>query len=175
MLRRVEPGRLALDRGMYLDIGSSVLTMGAGYEVPADRVLHERIDDDVVIIHIASGNYYALGGSAVDVWANLLAGHSPQSIVAGLRSTYEGPTRREFERDVRRTVRFLSDEDLIITSGRGDSPSEAPVFTLAAYSGPQVERHTDMQRFLLLYTPPEEASAEPTGSEINDSPIPLPV
>src|SRR2546430_8577258 len=40
------------------------------------HVAHERLDDEVVVINLESGAYYALDGPAADCWTLLSAGTS---------------------------------------------------------------------------------------------------
>ncbi|MFM9114564.1 MAG: PqqD family protein [Planctomycetota bacterium] len=56
------------------------------YEVNAPDVVSEAFDAQVVIINLATGHYYSLGGIAGSLWSLLGAGHSTQAIVESLQA-----------------------------------------------------------------------------------------
>jgi hypothetical protein len=56
------------------------------YEVNAPDVVSESFDAQVVIINLANGHYYSLGGVAGPLWSLLTGGHSTEAILASLQS-----------------------------------------------------------------------------------------
>ena len=43
-------------------------------KVNAPRMVHETVDDEVIVIDLATGAYYSLAGSAAHIWALIAAG-----------------------------------------------------------------------------------------------------
>lgn len=56
------------------------------YEVNAPDVVSETFDDQAVILNLATGHYYSLGGIAAPLWNLLIGGHSAADILASVAS-----------------------------------------------------------------------------------------
>lgn len=56
------------------------------YEVNAPDVVSESFDAQVVIINLANGHYYSLGGVAGSLWSLLTGGHSVEAIIVSLET-----------------------------------------------------------------------------------------
>ena len=56
------------------------------YEVNAPDVVSEIFDDQAVIINLANGHYYSLGGIAGTLWSLLTVGHATEAIFVSLET-----------------------------------------------------------------------------------------
>ena len=112
--------------------------------IPADRVVSETIDGEVVAIDLESGRYYSLEGPAARAWEAIQAGQDLDGIAstvaaaAGVRADEAGP-------DVAAFLAELEAEGLLV-GGNGSAPA-AP--------GPGrvplvLHRYTDMQDLIVL-------------------------
>lgn len=54
------------------------------YEINAPDVVAEKFDEDVVILNLADGRYFGLGGSANAIWTLIQDGHTPAAVVADI-------------------------------------------------------------------------------------------
>lgn len=120
--------------------------------VNPDRVVHETIEGETIVIHLDTGTYYSLRGSAAHIWDMLEAGWSADEVTDELALCYE--TRADaLAGSVREFVSGLVREDLV--ERRNGDASAQPRRPVASppdgeFSPPKIEKFTDMQYFLLL-------------------------
>jgi hypothetical protein len=57
------------------------------YTINGPDVVAEDFDGQTVILNLANGHYFSLGGIASSIWALLLAGHTLQSILNSIASS----------------------------------------------------------------------------------------
>ena len=57
--------------------------------LPAAKVHARRFDDEVVILDLAGGDYYALDAVGARIWEELFAGKTPGEIARVLVSEYQ--------------------------------------------------------------------------------------
>jgi hypothetical protein len=125
--------------------------------VNAPQVIHETIDGEVIIINLASGNYYSAKGCGADVWDVIQQSRSAvPEIVAAVAARFARPAG-EIEADVVRFLDQLRAEDLVAddVDGEPGSPALELVRTNGDRSGrvfepPVLEKYTDMQDLVLL-------------------------
>jgi hypothetical protein len=126
--------------------------------IKAPTVIHEIIDDEVVIIHFDSGNYYSLNGVGVDVWRFIEAESTHDEIISGITSLY-----RDGEENIDDAVSFLIEElekeDLVEFIEKGSSATDADNpyrikhdlgAEMAVFTPPVLNKFTDMKELLLL-------------------------
>jgi len=78
-----------------------------------EKISHETIDGEVVIINLESGAYYSLDNSAAQIWGFIEKGYSNGAMVKELESLFQGSSR-DIESAVERFMKELHAEDLII-------------------------------------------------------------
>jgi len=130
--------------------------MEARFTVNAPHVIHETIDGEVIIINLASGNYYSVKGSGAQIW-HLIQTASSTSVaqISGeLERLVELPADG-VEASVARFVEELQAEDLITAAPGGDVPTAAAVAAngtgeRVAFAQPVLEKYTDMVDLVLL-------------------------
>ena len=117
-----------------------------------ERVVHETIDGETLVIHLASGAYFSLRESGAVIWELLLREGSVAGAAAALAARHPAQ-EAEVVAAVERLARELTSEDLLV-SGPGPSaprrPDADPLSESAEFVGPVLERYTDMQYFLML-------------------------
>ena len=121
-------------------------------------VVDEVFDDEVVIIHFDTGNYYSLDSVGTEIWGLIEGGASVGEIVASLAQRYDD-SHAEMEEAITRFVVELQEEDLVAASAPknltalqgGEKRSAAPPATSGQpFRAPIISRYTDMQDLLLL-------------------------
>ena len=132
------------------------MTDGRRFRVPRQKVVHETIDGEAILIQLDTGYYYSLGGTGAEIWALLDGEASKEEILEHLRRCYEADPA-EVESAVDRLLGDLAVEELIELDGRaapdrqehsnGGPPAAQ---TRAAWVTPELQRFTDMQDFLRL-------------------------
>jgi hypothetical protein len=117
------------------------------FVVDPERVVHETIDGETILINLDEGTYHSLSGSGPEVWALLTAGASEGEIVRLLCERH-GADEPAVAPEIRRVLGELELQGLI-APGEPERVGDAP----AASNGfvpPVLQSFTDMQYLLLL-------------------------
>jgi hypothetical protein len=149
--------------------------MNSGYRVNSPRVMHETIDDEVIVVDLSTGSYFSLRAAGAAVWHALDGGLSEEEISDALIARYDGAPE-EIATAVAGLLRELTDEGLIV-SANGTEEARAMAVSLAAqeseprerFQPPVLEKHTDMQDLILL-DPVHEVGAQGWPQAQGDAP-----
>jgi hypothetical protein len=125
------------------------------FRLDHERVVHETIDGETILVQLETGNYYSLRGTAGETWKLLESGLSIDGAVAEIQSRYEDVDRTLIDGGVRALADELVRERLLepcvpangAAAASGSVALDPPAPTFAA---PTLEKYTDMQGFLLL-------------------------
>jgi hypothetical protein len=136
----------------------------AGRLVVEPWMTHERLDDQVMMINLETGAYFALERPAADCWSALSDGAGVDGIVAEVVAGFEvAPERARV--DVEAFLATLVDEGIVrwatdapadVAPGgpapdpAGDGTGAAPAGARGPYRPPQIEKHDDLEELLLL-------------------------
>lgn len=126
-----------------------------GLRVNSPHVIHETIDGEVIVINLASGNYYSVKGAGADVWDVIQAspGADRTTIAAAVAARF-GREREDVERDIAGFLQQLEQEQLVAAGENGAVASAAPASEPGAgaktFEPPSLEKYTDMQDLVLL-------------------------
>ncbi len=118
-------------------------------------VVSETIDGELVVMNLATGNYFSSAGSGAALWARLECGGSADDLAAVLvaRHRLDAAAARA---DVERFLGQLQAESLVRIATQGDAlaaPAPAPTVTPTAsepYEAPQMHVYSDMRDLLML-------------------------
>jgi hypothetical protein len=123
--------------------------------VDSERVVHETIDDETILIDLDTGIYYSLAGSGAEIWTLLSSGITLADAAEVLRHRY--PSDGEIpQHELHRLALELVDEGLLTpnnlpASQNGpvdrrseDGPAARP------FEPPLLHRYEDMEYFLRL-------------------------
>lgn len=119
------------------------------------QVISETVGGETIIVNLASGHYFTLQGTAVDIWEALLRGEPTQSIVAGLSARYAAREGEIAEAVDTLISEFTAAELVTVAEINGHAPV-APVADASAAEGlpefehPSFTTFTDMQDIILL-------------------------
>ncbi|BCM94377.1 hypothetical protein IAD21_06284 [Abditibacteriota bacterium] len=127
------------------------------YKVSSNAVF-EAFDDEVIVINMVSGSYFALDQVGLGIWTLLEGNHSLHHIVETTKQHYQGDPVT-IEESVKVLVGELEQEGLIIRAEEGSS-NGASVALLSSspingtnrpiFQKPVLSKFTDMQDLLLL-------------------------
>jgi hypothetical protein len=121
------------------------------YRIPPNRVSHERLGDEVIIINLEKGAYYSGSGSAADLWTLLAAGASLDQLIDLLSRQY-GLSAPEIRGDVERCIQSLIAADIIEPAGDGLSSAilVLPEAEERRWQAPGFDEYTDMWDLIKL-------------------------
>lgn len=113
-------------------------------------IAHERVDGEVIAIHMTEGHYFSMSGPAADVWSLLVDGYSAQEISTFLSGVFERVVEiTDFEPFVSQLVAF----QLIVPSQAQDAAVGAELpndYERRLWSQPLVEKFEDLEDLILL-------------------------
>lgn len=116
-------------------------------------MLHQTIDGEVVIINLATGNYYSLRHTAAEMWSAIERGAAPEEITAELAAKYLA-TLETLEASTARFLDELRTEGLIEVdddaAGRPLLDEKNRPSGTFPFEPPVVEKFADMQDLIML-------------------------
>ena len=124
------------------------------YAINAPDVIAEDFDGQTVILNLANGHYFSLRGIAAPIWSSLLAGHTPQSILASIRAS-----RPELLDASHAFLEQLLPLNLVRPQDTGDPPD--PIVATWSTEGPDIEIFDDLAE--LIYADPIHDVDEQAG------------
>lgn len=124
------------------------------YRVNSPHVISETVGGETIIVNLASGHYFSLQETAVDVWEGIERGQAAETIVLELEQRYEAG-EGEIEAAVRKLLDdFVAAELLVVEgNGAGAAPTVAAPQEAGArppFVAPSFSTFTDMQDIILL-------------------------
>lgn len=115
------------------------------YRINSPSVIHETIDDEVVIINLDKGHYYSLNGSGARIWTGLLSGAEPAEVAA----SFEGDTAVA-ETGVLELTTELEQEGLIVPVDGAGATGKLEGAVAMPFEPAKLQRYSDMEELLLL-------------------------
>jgi hypothetical protein len=123
----------------------------AGRIVVEPWITHEHLDDQVIMINLETGAYFALEATAADCWSALVGGAAFDDIVSYVVRRYD-VDESSAARDVDVFIDALTAEGLVQRSTEPTIPlaDDGTITPRAAYRAPVIEKHDDLEELLLL-------------------------
>jgi len=115
------------------------------YRINSPSVIHETIDDEVVIINLDKGHYYSLDGCGARIWKGLIGG-APLTAIA---ASFEGEAGA-IDAEVRELVADLEQEQLVVPAEAGTAPGAVEDGPKLPFEPAKLQRYSDMEELLLL-------------------------
>jgi hypothetical protein len=121
------------------------------YRVDTSRVSHDRLQDEVIVINVASGAYYSGSGTAADVWTLIAQGVSRDEAVRQLASAY-ATDEKHITADVEACIATLLARGLIEADDHPVNNGTAllPEGMRGAWAPPAFDEYTDMWELIKL-------------------------
>lgn len=119
------------------------------------QIIHQTVDDEVVIVDLMSGSYFSLRGSAEVIWAAMERGDDRPAIIDAVASRYEAD-RHFLENAIDSFLAELRALELVVEGS--NAPAAAAELELGAeppaervpFEAPVLERFDDLQDLILL-------------------------
>lgn len=114
------------------------------------HVMHETIDDEVVVVNLSTGTYYSFDGVGVRLWEWIDGGRSADDLVRIARAHFSGDGDAVAQ-SVRRFLEELRTEGLVASEAAAadGTPDPAPTDGAVAFAEPALQKYTDMEALLL--------------------------
>jgi hypothetical protein len=125
------------------------------YRVNSPQVISETVGGETIIVNLATGHYFNLQGTAVEVWEAVVEDAPLQAIVARLAGRYAAADG-EIAQAVEQLLNDLTAAELVVPEEDGDAatlevasspPAEGQ---LPPFTQPTFATFTDMQDIILL-------------------------
>jgi hypothetical protein len=118
------------------------------------KVVHETIEDEVLIINTESGAYYSLRGSAASIWSGIERGLSGPMLRAALLRRYTAG-EAEIAAAIDPFVAELLAEDIVVLADAPNVETPLPAVDLAEappepFVRPAIEKFSEMADLLTL-------------------------
>jgi hypothetical protein len=121
--------------------------------VNSPQVISETVGGETIIVNLASGHYFSLQGTAVEVWQALERGEAVETIVLELEQRYEAADG-EIVAAVQKLLDDFAAAELLVADGNGTGTvTRAPsqdVGERVPFVSPSFTTFTDMQDIILL-------------------------
>ena len=118
-------------------------------KIRTPEVVHETVDDEVVIINLDKGIYYSTDGVGACIWSQVAEGLDREAIVRWGADNFADVGSAEA--DVRAFLAELEANELVTeTSEPAPAVTTAEQPTPVAYRRPELQVFTDMEDLLLL-------------------------
>jgi hypothetical protein len=120
------------------------------YRFNRDSFAFECFDEEVVVLDLVEGIYYAFGGAAVVAWPYIIARH-PEPVIASTLAKSYGVKLDELTRDLTEFVERLVSEKILLTAPEDISELDrSQLNAVGEYQGFIFERHAEMEDLLTL-------------------------
>jgi len=123
----------------------------SGFRVDEREVIHETLEGEAVLVHLGTGTYFSLGGSAAEIWPLVVAGAGRDEILAEAVRRFEGEGGT-IEQEVGDLLGQFLEHGLAVAAPPRELPdtmkhADGPA---TPYLAPRLEVFEDMQELLLL-------------------------
>lgn len=113
-----------------------------------EAVVVQSIEDELVLVNLESGVYYALSGSAAVIFSLLDGGCHLDKLVEAVSECYQEDLKGSAT-EINEFVEQLKGESLLVP-GNGTCGLSASGFVIAGFSLPVLNKYEDLQELLLL-------------------------
>lgn len=130
-----------------LDVNGDTL-----FQVAGPDIVHDAIDDGIVVVNLTAGAYFTLDGTAREIWELLVSGRTRGEIAADLARRYDARPP-EILNGVDGLLTRLVEEGLVVAAGeaRARELPTAPEGTVGRpFAAPELVKYTDLEDLLTL-------------------------
>jgi len=134
------------------------MSLHSYFRINQPDVIHENIDNEVVIVNLDSGNYYSLENISADIWDLINSETSLDHIVRTISQRYSGD-QKSISDGINHFISQLLEEKLVAhkeplefvmkTASNPNVESDEGIRRIP-YTTPTLNKYSDMQDLLLL-------------------------
>jgi hypothetical protein len=125
------------------------------FQLNGAKIVHEKFDDETVIVNLETGRYYNMLNIGSAIWALAMDGLSQSAIAAAVAGRYPSDAER-IAVDVAALLNDLKAEGLIVAQPAPGEEKAAASSVLdgmalpALYFAPHLQKYVDMEDMLAL-------------------------
>jgi len=120
------------------------------YEVADKNIISKLFDNELTLINLANGQYFAAGGSAVDFWELAAVGAAPETVVEAIVTRYDA-SADVVRADIDRVAELFIQNGLIKTAAaKAININLPPPAAVKPWKAGWLEVYGDMKDLLLL-------------------------
>lgn len=115
------------------------------------NIMHEKIDDEVVVVNLANGTYYSFDGVGGRIWEWLAGGRTLDGLIASAQSSFRGDAAA-IAASVTTFIDQLRAEQLLSVAQSehaAEAAGPAAAADAPAFAAPALQKYTDMEALLL--------------------------
>ena len=119
------------------------------YKVPGTALIHELLDDEVILANLETGVYYSIRESGVPFWQLLLSGHNLTDVITLFAEKYHA----DLSDPLHNFVKQLLAEELLIETGSEqtcETPFTSDLCWPLEFVPPTLERYEEMKELLII-------------------------
>ena len=128
-------------------------THTSSFKLPGRQVVHQKIDDETIIVHLINGFYYSLVDSGGIFWDWLMEGSSIDEMVRRATAQFDA-SQDELRPAIEKFVQQLLDEQLLVGNSATVMTTKEPIAfddaTKISFQAPELVKFTDMEGILDL-------------------------
>lgn len=127
--------------------------MSQYYKLRSSSVIHELIDQEIILADLDTGVYFSIRESGIPVWQMLVAGKEVEAILQAVIEHHSTVDAVMIRQDILKFIQELANLQLIVASGDISDASVALqdiAWGQPYYHFPLFEQFNDMQQLLLL-------------------------
>jgi coenzyme PQQ synthesis protein D (PqqD) len=113
------------------------------YAINAPDVVAEDFNGQIVILNLANGHYFSLGGIASAIWSLLLAGHTSQSILSSIQAKQPALADKSLA-----FLKRLIELNLVRAQASGAAGPLEPIGETWSGEAPQIEVFDDLAELI---------------------------
>jgi hypothetical protein len=123
------------------------------FRINTPDITHELLDGEVIVVHVVTGSYYSLNGSAATIWGWIDRGAEVEEMASRI-ADLNGADREAVAAELRQFTDDLQAEGLISraeSSGHsGATLDDGATSGIVPFSPPKLEKYSDMEELLLV-------------------------
>ncbi|MBX9773734.1 MAG: PqqD family protein [Xanthobacteraceae bacterium] len=110
----------------------------------------ETFANEIVVLNVVEGTYFAFGGSSIDIW-DALANRRPVQAIVDATAARHGVPARLVEQELSNFIAKLAAEKILLAAQPADDPISLPASPPTRGFQPfSFEKHDDMEDLLTL-------------------------
>lgn len=122
------------------------------FKLPGRQVVHEKIDDETIIVHLQNGYYYSLTDTGALIWDWMIEGRNVSEILQSANSHFDA-SEADLKQAILSFIDQLQEEQLVV--GNAAAPRNAEIAPdqeqqRFSFEPPQLVKFTNLEGILDL-------------------------